>query len=143
MGVVRQSKGRRLLRKLSVKLPVASANIRFPFMVLLVLVAVAFLFFGGLASPVMQAWALCMVSGAVLQTLGDLLLYQGRWVAGDIARIVGFAAMNFGMALLIIWLWISGDEAWFWYSILIYGTLLIFMFGWSSHSLRDSGPRVR
>lgn len=109
-------------------------------MVLLVLVASVFLFFGGLDSALMRAWAAFMIFGAVLQAAGDLLLYRGRWVVGDIARIFGFTAMNLGMVMFISWLWIVGDEAWFWYSILVYGTLLILLLGWRS---RGRGPRVR
>ncbi len=142
MNAAGQGKGRRLLRKLSARLPSASANIRIPFTVLLVLVAAIFLFFGGLDSALMRAWSVCMISGAALQAFGDLLLHRGRWVVGDIARIFGFAAMNLGMVMLIAWLWASGDEAWFWYSILVYGTLIIFLLGWNSRSLRG-GPRVR
>lgn len=130
------------MRKLSLRLPSASASVRFPFMVLLVLVASLFLFFGGLDSALMRAWASFMILGAVLQTVGDLLLYRGRWVVGDILRIAGFAVMNLGMMMLIAWLWVVGDEAWFWYSILVYGTLLILLLGWRSRE-SGRGPRVR
>jgi hypothetical protein len=44
--------------------------------------------------------------------------------------------------MLIAWLWVVGDEAWFWYSILVYGTLLILLLGWRSRE-SGRGPRVR
>lgn len=63
---------------------------------------------------------------AALQLLGDFLLYRGWWIAGDLSRIVGLAAMNLVIILFSAWVWVSGNEGWFWYMMLV-----ILFLGWA------------
>ncbi len=140
--VVGQGKGRRILRKLSGRLPTSSPGVRLP-VALLGLVAFASLyFFGSDDSFLRKLWPFCILLGVTLQVFGDFLLHHRRWVVGDVSRIAGFLAMNLGMVLFVAWAWVGG-EAWFWYATLVYGTFLILLLGWSADRPAGRGPRVR
>jgi hypothetical protein len=141
-AVVGQSKGRRVLRRLSGKLPTTSASVRLTVVVIALVVYGSTYFFGSNDSFLSQFWPFCILLGVTLMVSGDFLLNHGRWVSGDIARIAGFACVNLGMVLFVVWGWVSGEEAWFWYSTLVYGSILIFMLGWNSRR-SSGGPRVR
>lgn len=142
MSVVGQSKFRRLLRKLSGKRPSASPNVRLPF-ALLGFLSIAFVFLSRIDSSLMLAGPLCIMAGGTLQLVGDFLLHRGRWVTGDLSRIVGFLCVNLGMVLFIGWAWASGEDAWFWYLLLVYGTLLMLLIANWTLRPRQKVRRVR
>ncbi|MGH3085755.1 MAG: hypothetical protein ACRDSJ_00375 [Rubrobacteraceae bacterium] len=141
MSIAGRSKGRRILRKLSGKLPASSASVWLPFALIGAIAMFIVLVFGSGDSFLMWLWPICVVCGVALEALGDFLLRRGRWVSGDLSRIFGLFTMNLGMVLFIAWAWASGEDAWFWYATLIYGALVVFLVGWSVDDWR--GNRLR
>ncbi|CAN5574644.1 hypothetical protein BH20ACT10_BH20ACT10_02230 [soil metagenome] len=119
---------------------------RVPITLLGVAAFVSLYFFGADDSFLRKLWPFCILLGVTCQVFGDFLLNHGRWVVGDVSRIAGFFIVNLGMVLCLAWAWTSGEEAWFWYVTLLYGSLLILLLGWNSRDSRGdsrSGPRVR
>lgn len=141
--VVGQGKGRRILRKLSGRLPASSPGIRLPVALLGLAAFVSLYFFGSDDSFLRKLWPFCILLGVTLQVFGDFLLHHSRWVGGDVSRISGFALVNLGFILFVAWAWVSGGDAWFWYATLVYGgAVVVSILGWNSRG-SHVGPRVR